>query len=246
MRFARSVGRLPRIIKMTRLLIRLMICSALGVITTVLLAWSCALGPDPSWPDERLKGYLHWDGDGHLWRVHLLQRRGSVELYSSSFPSDRQWPGHLLEQLQAGTWIPGMPLLADEAIPHWSRFHRTLNDAELAELRTVWHEHAYGWPMPALRHVWTRMNGQEKLGRSVKGSLEWGPWRLPTQPLWIGLLANSVFFAGALYLLMRLPGIIRRYARRAIGRCPACGELICSADGRFCDGCGHCITWLGA
>ncbi len=239
---------------MTRLLIRLMICSALGVITTVLLAWSCALGPDPSWPDERLKGYLHWDGDGHLWRVHLFQRRGSVVLFSASFP-DRRRPGPSLERLQAGTQVPGMTLLADEAIPHWSRFHRTLNAAELAELRTVWHEHAYGWPMLSLEYRtesdWRTRGTNGKLLNQPRplrmiDAIVTTPstpilrrWDyLPIGIIWRGLLLDSGLYATIWLALLFAPRPLRRMIRRTRGLCIKCGYDLRGTSKGVCPECG--------
>ena len=231
-----------------------MICSALGVITTVLLAWSCALGPDPSWPDERLRGYLHWDGDGHLWMVHLLQRRGSVELYSSSSPIYRRRPGRLLERLRAGTQVLGMPLLADEAIPYWSRFHRTLNDAERAELRTVWHEHAYGWPMLSLgfrtENDW-QMRGtdgmllnQPRPFRTVDAIVTKPSTPilrrsdyLPIGIIWRGLLLDTGLYATIWLALLSVPRPLRRMIRRKRGRCIKCGYDL---RGDFSAGCPEC------
>lgn len=244
----------PRIIEMTRLLIRLMICSSLGVITTVLVAWSLALGPDPRVPrvsNEPLTGSFRWDGDGPLWSIFLFQRHGSVVLASSSSPIDRR---PTLEQLQTGTQVRSMTLLADEAIPHWSRFRRTLNDAERAELRTVCAEEAYGWPMLSLGlraesdwPMWGTnflLSNQPRPYRTVNAIVitpstpilrRWD--LLPFGIIWRGLLLDSGLYATIWGALSFVPRPLRHMIRRKRGRCIECGYNLL---GDFEQGCPEC------
>jgi predicted RNA-binding Zn-ribbon protein involved in translation (DUF1610 family) len=46
---------------------------------------------------------------------------------------------------------------------------------------------------------------------------------LPCKPVWPGFAINTVFYAAVLWVLLALPGAVRRFVRRKRGRCTRCG-----------------------
>jgi len=63
--------------------------------------------------------------------------------------------------------------------------------------------------------------------------------RLPVLPIWLGLFANTLFFA-LLYLLLTTLPAVRRRRRRQQGRCQRCGYLLKGAHS--CPECGNRLT----
>ena len=61
---------------------------------------------------------------------------------------------------------------------------------------------------------------------------------LPYWPIWKGVVTNSVFNAGILWLLICGPLALRRLIRRRRGLCPACGYDLRHAEHGACPECG--------
>jgi hypothetical protein len=101
-----------------------------------------------------------------------------------------------------------------------------------------------GWPLTCLtgeRHttgVSTRRHGLAEPPRPIR-ELNVKPRRvLPLRPLWLGLAADTVLFAAAVW--MAVPGslLLRRTLRRRRGQCAGCGYNLCHVDHRACPECG--------
>ena len=93
------------------------------------------------------------------------------------------------------------------------------NDQLPAVIRTGWH--AFNLPNGSYTH----------------------PVRLPLQPLWLGMAANSGFYAGVLACVLVIPGVIRRAirARRLrAGLCPSCRYP--RGVAAVCSECGEKVT----
>lgn len=81
-----------------------------------------------------------------------------------------------------------------------------------------------GWPWSAASgrglldgtpsRVWSEWQSAVKLGSLTM--------RVPVRPIWPGLLANTVFYAGALFGVLVCLRVWRTRRRRARGRCVAC------------------------
>lgn len=71
-----------------------------------------------------------------------------------------------------------------------------------------------------------------------------GPhWRaVPLQPLWIGFIFNTLWYAVAAGLLLVAPGVIRRWSRRRRHCCPACGYP--TGTSPVCTECGAALRVL--
>ena len=111
-----------------------------------------------------------------------------------------------------------------------------------------------GWPARTVSgQRWTRSRGlmgfavdesktvcrwSWSLGPAILSTEEVHEWRLfPLGPLWVGLIVNTLFYAGILWLLIWGGITLRRFIRVKRGRCPKCaypmGEsAVCSECGR--------------
>jgi hypothetical protein len=92
-----------------------------------------------------------------------------------------------------------------------------------------------GWPLPALR-----MYQEDYVTAPSPGTTRWTVVRkplhatrfpeyfgyqntwLPLDPMPLGMLVNSVFYAGLIWGTARCTGIIRRHVRASRGLCPRC------------------------
>ena len=64
------------------------------------------------------------------------------------------------------------------------------------------------------------------------------PRVLPVRPIWPGLAANTLFYAGVSWLLICGP-FLRRVIRVKRGRCPACAYPMGPSD--VCSECGKAL-----
>ncbi len=105
-----------------------------------------------------------------------------------------------------------------------------------------------GWPCRTVRGaMWVRTD-QDASGRilptrrffcgaldvRIKGFLR----PLPYKPLWAGSTANTIFYAGILWLLIPGPFFLRRLIRRRRGLCLACGYDLRHGAHEACPECG--------
>ena len=65
---------------------------------------------------------------------------------------------------------------------------------------------------------------------------------IPYGPLWLGLLINSIFYAGLLWLLIPGPFALRTHLRRKRGLCVKCAYDLKGAEHEVCPECGAFIT----
>lgn len=61
---------------------------------------------------------------------------------------------------------------------------------------------------------------------------------LPIMPVWVGLIGNTLFFAGAWWVVLLAPRSLRARLRRRRGRCPACAYDLCRDLAGGCPECG--------
>jgi hypothetical protein len=62
---------------------------------------------------------------------------------------------------------------------------------------------------------------------------------LPIAPIWSGLAINTLFYGTIAWVLLFLPGTVRRWRRRRVGRCVQCAyDRAGLAAGAPCPECG--------
>ncbi|MHC4427318.1 MAG: hypothetical protein ACYS0D_01770 [Planctomycetota bacterium] len=240
---------------------RVLVCLALGALTTIAVAWALAVlvvvnvlgGP---WVARQglLVPALE---DRALW-CKVLERPGltvvaweagqvlSVDATVSPF--------RRLGQMDRNVWIfrpQQRPVRAvrtvdshiDEgALPWWARQVTVASADESAPARLQACS-ARGWP---LRALWYHARIGQK-ARVNSGGLDMPPELaslgpgpvLPYRPIVLGLVGNTLFY-GVIWLgILATPGLIRRVRRSRDGCCRACGyDLRGTAHGR-CPECGH-------
>ena len=149
----------------------------------------------------------------------------------------------------------GNPKLIPSDIPYWSRFHSTPTEADLAEYRHSWHEHAHGWPFVSLVYR-QESDIQQRDGTGnvinnprpsrTSAAIALSPstplirrWEyLPTEIVWKGFLADAALYSLPWFVLLMLP--IRRFIRTKRGLCPACAYPRGESD--VCSECGKALA----
>jgi len=205
-----------------------------GLLLTIGVAWMSAVRVDVL-DGRNVDGAAA--GDGRFLRVWGYTRPG----------------GQLLSFSQLRTYAGASIMIGDDLdaiLPWWSSQVLPADDFA-ADMRTI---EARGWPLAALyshRDVYTSYGGDRPdteialAGAFVTRLKPWTrggahPRLLPFQPLWIGLVANTLIYASAVWLGTRGPLLLRRRLRRRDDRCVACGYPI-GTSGR-CTECGAALT----
>jgi hypothetical protein len=230
---------------MRRAILLMVLFAALGVVSTVMIAWLSVWlrsssgfdlqiievrqvgGRPPSAGPVLAEVATHWGST----RVSAWSKMppGAYPLY------DTRKPG------RAPSWVPEL-LWCDEA---------ALDRDEFCSGRRVAHTEwfAAGWPLRALRGAYGNMltsDDRAWITGAERGSwLLWKdgwPLRLPYEPIWPGLLANATFYGGLLALVLLAPGQIRRALRRRRGACMRCGYDLRGGAHAGCPECGPLIA----
>jgi len=199
--------------------LRIVLCLILGAITTVAVAWGCALWVLPQNP-PRQAGLKR---EGTLdWVLIRWDVSGSVILWS-----ERHDPQRYVTRSQFVT--------AESLAVPWVDLGTPVNQRE-REVRRV---EARGWPYPALylefewRGTDDPMTYSERRLGMIPTGLElhdWGGYGatrdLPLIPIWFGFIVNSLIFMVAWLLLVSYVPPAYRWARHRWrhkeGECPRC------------------------
>jgi len=219
---------------MRRRLLRIAICLVLGAITTIAVAWGCALdGYALSTEYERRDAIERLGPDRDIvWTVRQRRKLGELRIDSII-----DHVGH------AELHMPD--LVARDLAPSWflseGPVHQRLDfrGTEVYRIASV-----LGWPIPAMWHElrWIHVP-RKRAAVQVLGGIDTGrerrtlPVVLPVRVLCLRFSFNAVFFATIWALLLVAPGIIRLTLRRRRGRCPRCGYDL---RGQLDAGCPEC------
>lgn len=217
---------------MTRWRHRLIMCAGLGVLTTIVIAWVCALLVNPKGNTRGpTLGIAAIDRDGWRWTLIGNVGFGSTQLLWTP------WPVANLDRdntpYNTGL-IPSWSVharLSPESVPENSSYQIDfIEDARGWPLRAFrsWrktHTHAQSMKIggvmesvqvysPVQRFAWLEMPGW--INRSIQ------PTGIPLMPLWSGFLADSALFGATWFVMLFGPGMVRRGIRRRRGCCPMC------------------------
>ena len=132
---------------------------------------------------------------------------------------------------------------------HWSKL--AISSATYAAGLSDFEKHfieARGWPLLALWCELSLTSGPPELSYSVAGAIE-TPWQwksnlrprtLPLRPIWPGFLANTLFYATLLWLLIPGPFALRRFLRMRRELCPQCAYPM--GESAVCTECGEALA----
>lgn len=208
------------------LTLRSFLCVALGLATTVAIAWACA-------------AFVAFSDD-RPWESATLRQDGAMEwkLVQEAFGRTRI------------AYIIGPPVPAGDAlhVPLMDAFS-ILRPDDAGSIDEV------GWPFAALSCRSPRISiasatlaaqvtisGRDLEGgfplpdRVRAGAREWRA--LPYQPIWIGLILDVLVFGIAWMAILRGSGPVRSWIRRFRGRCPTCGYDVRAQFEAGCPECG--------
>ncbi len=211
---------------MKRLLLFILLSVVLGVITSYLIAWGCALFASSPMKEVWL---TKMDENERSWLVSQHGSAGYTYLVGGAWTYDvSAW-----DEREPPWWSRSL----QKAVPEHTRFQR----------QTVWDcEVVAGWPVVCTRCDFTaeRVRGQIVLHitRGVESDRVLPnavPRIYPIDPIWRGLLANSAVFGSAWFILLGVPTMIVRVRRRRAGRCLHCGYDLRATTGDKCPECGR-------
>ncbi len=226
-----------------RLARRAPLCLALGLATTVVVAWGLALWLPHRHLSRRFNAIRPAEDDrfGMIWvreflRPGMVRREWWYDPRSGMADSTRL--GDLQKEAK-GTLKPN----ARESY-RWGRLRRVVTDRDRPVAGI---EDARGWPVLALWCELAPPDASGRVGIHVEGGVaaDWsggtatlGEFRaLPMRPIWTGLAVDTAVWAGTWLVLLEGGWLARRLVRRGRGRCPECGYDL---RGQLAAGCPEC------
>jgi hypothetical protein len=229
------------------LILRAGACLALGAATTLLVAWiAAALRPTDGWPNLWGRGPQEWSVKSQMPQFRYSTEFGDVLVsyfataVSSEISVFPEWanPPEAISPLLAEYFpfpanvsaqeLALYPGLRSFDLPGWApRCGKGTTE------HMIYHS-AWGWP-------WRCAYGTERKylrvlpDRSFQPRSEFdGYWvraghpstlrvrRLPTTPIWPGLVQDTAFYAGGWSIALIAPSAVRLLWRRRRGLCPRC------------------------
>jgi hypothetical protein len=135
------------------------------------------------------------------------------------------WAADRWERLSADTFRPDNPsfFAPDEDYEDWTFYEAGW------PARCAW-----GWKVFCINEIDTSTCSRgvihlPRLRGGQDGASAVASWPTPLLPTWPGIVMNSTFYGGILWLLWSTPRMIRRASLRRRGRCARCGYDLCSA-----------------
>lgn len=153
-------------------------------------------------------------------------------------PGMHAWVWHRVDPAETRWPIPDE--IGRDPSPWWAA---GFDAREEPQVQTM----AAGWPLLAARHVTAYDDASTGPGqtRGEYNTRILGRSRLiPTEPVWLGLAGNTIFYAGATIALVVLVRVLRRARRRRGNRCVGCGYDL-SGGGSVCPECGCAVVAAG-
>jgi hypothetical protein len=216
----------------TKWIERLALCSALGIVVTIAVAWGCEVSRQP------FGGATLWSmrtPGGEGWSYWVDRRQGTLRIYRV-FSDDR-----------VETWIAPAPW---RPAPRWSAVHEPASAAVRQRQDYVQGvERASGWPFVAMRSdnssLFARWPGtQLQDGWEVRPPVQADGEAaiiLPLRPIWPSFAIDVMAYGAAAFMLLFGPGFVRRAMRRRRGACVRCGYDLRGTTGGVCPECGRAL-----
>ncbi len=190
---------------------------ALGVVTTVVLAWAgpWMMGSTPALSTPESRTYV----EGGRAYVFLLTRTWLVT---------DCWLVELERAPSGSESLREAAAVGRGELPYWC-VEPGANRALVVQ--------AGGLPWRAMRRV-QRDDGHESMVNPAKDLGFGKDTFLPTRIVWPGLVGDVLVWGAAWGVVLASPGVLRRCRRAAKGRCVACGYDLTGGRG-VCPECGH-------
>lgn len=228
---------------LTRLIRRAVLCVALGLVTTIAVAWSLA-----AWlPHSDLWVAQHWGTHRSARSTGLMSTEefGRIGMHRRAWgivdpgTSQRFFPKHGFRPAPETYRLTPGPLWgeppSDDLWPPEARDH-AYEDARGWPMLALWCEFQWGWS-PSRGGGWSASNGIVLSAPATRSMLEVRV--LPLMPIWTGLLVNAAVYALAWGALLLILDWIRRSRRRRRQLCTICAyDLRGLAARDLCPECG--------
>jgi hypothetical protein len=246
---------------MRRTPVRLAASAALGVVTSVGLAWGQAARP-------RMQGSMPFTAIGEGMNRGMVARESAFGVQRWSITMSMTLVSGSSNDRSADEFINAAvrktlsESLRDGTFPAWWGTKPDDRERSKGELWAGSTQAAYGWPLPALWCEWRQvLNGLRQVvgwqGLPIVPAPEGGldltpspsevsmgadPYRaLPWRPVWLGLAGDTVCFGSVWFAVLVLPGARRRFRLRR-GLCAACGYDLAGNTMGVCPECGAGAT----
>jgi hypothetical protein len=196
---------------MKRIVLKLVLFLLLGAILNVTIAWGLNVAPHTY--ATGMEKYLGED-DVLWWRTNA----------PAGFPAE---PAGSYETRRIGRRM----LLLYE----WTEANGTLGDNA--------GRFQFGLPFLSMESaMWVSRKSRTVVQQSrfmIPSNLPLGGHWVPTKPVWMGFVTNTVLYAGVLWVGLTFSGSWRRRHRIKRGLCPACGYPV--GDSAVCTECGKAV-----
>ncbi|MCH7849097.1 MAG: hypothetical protein IIB53_12115 [Planctomycetes bacterium] len=240
------------------MVVRVSAAIMLGAATTVAVAWLMALYVDGGQATSaRWSRGFKTDGASQVVPTPPLHpQQNGIHLVQVT--RIRRWGTDIVEVWPVWSQNPNYPISppgSTHALVEGTSFEAEMKDKfDRNEAPCAWWR-ADGWPLPALSAE-ARWQSYDALGMSpVIGGVLVGPKNvvprdgvriLPLQPVWSGLIINTVFYVSLWFALFSLRKIwdfrnIRSRLRRRRGQCVRCGYQLLPDQTR-CSECGERVS----
>lgn len=226
---------------MKRLCKRLAIYGLLGVLTTIVIAWSFAL-------QTSVRGAPRFAlGNGTSSFGYNSPENGVVWLLGRNISTGT------IEQ-NIGRALPGDDNIAEvrvdrilqrHEIPWWSIMRQRSAPEQLPQ-RCI--EQGFGWPLVCLiqRHQLDTSTSRMQSTTALDIPREWQRFgrarHLPLQPLWPAFIASSALYGWLWFSVIAFPALVNRRIRTFRGCCANCGYSRRAAASDRCPECGAITT----
>ena len=99
-----------------------------------------------------------------------------------------------------------------------------------------------GWPLASMRvDLASESWGLPPKWNTRRGGWQMGRAWIPNEPVVLGMLLNTIFYAALLWLPFAALGRVRRRRRIKRGLCPACAYDLRGNDSKTCPECGKAV-----